>query len=305
MQNYDVVIIGAGPAGLTAAIYCSRSKLSTLVIEKSAVGGQAAITDMIENYSGFPEGISGPSLAKMMRAQAEHFGATIVKEGVSKIDFCEGKNTITTNKETYEAKAVIVASGASIRPLGCEGEADFVSRGVSYCATCDGAFYEEADIAVIGGGDSAVEEAIYLTRFANSVTIVHRRDALRAKPIIQERAMANPKINIVWDSVVEKIAGDEMVEEIHLKNVKTGESSVLPVEGVFMFVGTDPNTSFLDGQIDLDDKGYILANEDTHTSKNGVFAAGDVRVKTLRQVCTAVSDGAVSAEEAIKFIEEE
>ncbi len=302
-MSYDIAVIGAGPAGLSAGIYAARAKLSTVIIEKMYPGGQAAITHLIENYPGFSEGIGGSELMDNMKAQAERFGAEVLNGDVEKLGKKGGIFAITLKGETLEAKSVILAMGAEPRKLGAKGEDEFIGRGVSYCATCDGAFYTDLPIMVIGGGDTAIEEAIYLTRFASSVKIVHRRDELRATKILQERSFNNEKISFIWDSVVEEIKGNDMVEEVVVKNVKTGELNSVPVNGIFVAVGYIPKTSFVKDLVSLNEKGYIITDEKMATDIPGVFAAGDVREKTLRQVVTAVADGAIAAVEAEKYLE--
>lgn len=303
--NYDTVIIGAGPAGLTAAIYSARAGLKTLVIEMAAPGGQAATTERIENYPGFSEGISGIDLATKMTDQAVQFGARILSSEVTAIDIADRIKVVSTIDGDFTGKAVILATGARSARLGVPGEAEFTGRGVSYCATCDGPFYRDMPIAVIGGGDSAIEEAIYLTRFASKVTVVHRRSQLRATRVLQDRAFANPKIEFRWNSMVDRIEGGEFVERLILRDVTTGAQSVLPVNGVFLYVGLQPNTAFLSDKIELDAQGYVVTNEQLATSVPGVFAAGDVRAKLLRQVATAIGDGALVAVMADHYINAE
>ena len=307
---YDVIILGAGPAGLSAGLYAGRSRLSTLIIEKGQDGGQIAITDEIENYPGQEvEGETGPSLIARMTKQAEKFGAERVLDVVNAVELVGDVKKVSTAKETYLAKTVILASGAFPRPIGCKGEAEYMGKGVSYCATCDANFFEDFEVFVVGGGDSAVEEALYLSKFARKVTIIHRRDELRAAKSIQEKAFANPKIEFLWDSVVEELHGDEILSSMTVKNVKTGETHVIEADeedgmfGVFGFIGTIPNSKLFEGQLDME-SGYIKTNEDMHTNISGVFAAGDVRVKSLRQVVTAAADGAIAAMQAEKHINE-
>ncbi len=303
---YDVIIIGGGPAGLTAGLYASRARLKSLLIEKAFTGGQVMTTEWIENYPGFEDGISGAELSQKMEKQAVKFGLEIAQGSVIKISSDDKmKKVILEDGKEYEAKAIILATGSNPRPLKIAGEDEYRGRGVSYCATCDGAFFKDEKLVVIGGGDSAVEEGIFLTKFAEEVYIVHRRDQLRAAKVVQERAFENPKIKLVWDSVPEKIAGDASgVTEVHLKNVKTGEQSVIEAKGIFIYVGYNPNTEFLDGLANLDDNNYILANDDLSTSAPGIFVAGDVRKKTLKQIATAVGDGSTAAMSAEKYIEE-
>lgn len=299
----DVAIIGAGPAGLSAGIYAARAKLSTVIVEKMYPGGQAAITDRIENYPGFNEGIGGSELTDNMKAQAEKFGAEFLNGDVIDIKKENEKFIIQLTGETLEAKTVILAMGAESRKLGVKGEKEYTGRGVSYCATCDGAFYTDKPIMMVGGGDTAIEEALYLTRFAESVKVVHRRDQLRATKILQERAFKNEKIKFIWNSVVDEIKGQDMVEEVIVKNVKTGEKTSVLVNGVFVAIGLVPNTSFVKDLVKLNEQGYIITDENMGTGIPGLYAAGDVRQKSLRQVVTAVADGAIAAVEAGKYLE--
>jgi len=302
-NEYDMVIAGGGPAGSTAALYAGRSKLKTLLLEKMALGGQISSTFSIENYPGFPDGISGADFSGAMEKQVKKFGVEIefgeVKELTS-----EGKIwRVKTEDGDWRTRTVVVATGLEAKKLGIPGEAELVGRGVSYCATCDGPFFQDEEIAVVGGGDSAVDEALYLTRFARRVTLIHRRDALRAEKILQERAFQNEKIAILWDTVVTRVLGESGVEELELKNLKTQEARKLKARGVFFYIGLIPHTGFLKGVVDLDDQGYVLTNGEMATSAPGVFAAGDVRQKLVRQVATAVGDGAVAAVAAERFIE--
>lgn len=301
---YDVAIIGGGPAGLAAGLYASRSRLSALIIEKAKWGGQASTTEELENYPGSIEMPTGPKLTERMKNQAEAFGAELMKGDVTGID-ASGKVKVVklASGEEISAKTVIIASGAQPMMLGAPGEMELRGKGVSYCATCDADFFTELEVVVVGGGDAAVEEAIYLTKFADKVTIVHRRDQFRAAKSIVEKAMSNEKIDIKWDTVVEEIYGDGIVEGVKLKNVKTGEITDFRTDGVFIFVGTKPISDFAKGVVDMDEKGYIIADEEMRTSVDGIFAAGDVRVKSLRQVITAAADGAIAAVNAEKYID--
>ncbi len=302
---FDIVIIGGGPAGLTAGLYTSRARLKSLLIEKGFTGGQVTTTEWVENYPGFDEGISGAELSQKMEKQATKFGLEIVQGSVVGISLKDKTKRITLeNNQDYEARSVILSTGANPRPLKIEGEDKFRGKGVSYCATCDGAFFKDEKIAVIGGGNSAVEEAIFLTKFAEIVYIVHRRDQLRAEKIVQERAFSNPKIKFVWNSIAEKIEGDDSVKTLHIKNIKTGEKSVLDVQGIFIYVGYTPNTEFLHGLVALDENNYIITDDKMSTSVPGIFAVGDVRAKPLKQIATAVGDGATAAVAAEKYIEE-
>lgn len=301
---YDVVIIGGGPAGLSAGLYASRSKMSAIIIEKAKWGGQAGTTEELENYPGSIEMPTGPKLMERMKSQAEAFGTETVKDDVIGFDI-SGKVKVVklgSGKE-ISGKTIIIASGAQPIVLGVPGEAEFRGKGVSYCATCDADFFTELEVVVVGGGDAAVEESIYLTKFAEKVTIVHRRDEFRAAKSIVEKAMSNEKISIMWDSVVDEIYGDGIVEGVKIKNVKTNEVIDYRTDGVFMFVGTKPISDFAKGVVDMDAKGYIIADEEMQTSVPGIYAAGDVRVKSLRQVITAAADGAIAAVNAEKYIE--
>mgnify|MGYP001148165000 FL=1 len=305
---YDVIILGAGPAGLAAGLYAGRSRLSTLIIEKGQDGGQIAITDEIENYPGqMVEGESGPSLIARMTEQAKKFGAERCSDVIKSVDLTGEVKKLVGNKGEYEAKCVIVATGAFPKPIGCENEGKFTGKGISFCATCDAAFFEDFEVYVVGGGDSAVEEAMYLTKFARKVTIIHRRNELRAAKSIQEKAFANPKIAFLWDSVVVKVDGDDLLSSMTVKNVKTGELTEITADeddglfGLFGFIGYNPNSQLFEGVLDMEN-GYIKTDENMHTNIPGVFAAGDIRVKSLRQVVTAAADGAIAAMQAEHFI---
>lgn len=306
-KNYDLVIIGGGPGGLACGIYAARSKLKTLVLEaKPNMGGQCFITGEIVNYPGFAE-TTGPELTEAFRKHAEKFGVEFVRAKADsiKIDSNSPKRIVkASNGEEYECFAIVVATGASARGLGCKGEEEHKGKGVSSCATCDGAFFEDCEVVVVGGGDSAVEEAMYLTKFASKVTIIHRRDELRAAKSIQEKAFANPKMNFLWDSVIEEICGDGLVDSVKVKNVKTGEVSTMATEGVFVFIGHDPQTDFLDGQVKLDEKGYILTTGKMETNVPGIYAVGDVIQKESRQVVTAAADGALAGIWAGNYIDD-
>ena len=302
-REVDVVIIGGGPAGLSAAIYCGRAELQTLVIEKFAPGGQITVSDNIENYPGIAS-VSGPELIAEMEKQAKEFCAMFVTEEVTAIqDAGKFKDIMTASGVSYRARAVIIAAGAKYKELGVPGESKFRGRGVSNCATCDAAFYKNLEVAVVGGGDTAVEEAAFLTKFASKVHLVHRRDRLRATKIIQDRALGNPKIEFIYDSVIEEIIGNKTVEKARIKNLKTNAVSELPVSGVFVFVGLVPGTEFLKGYVDMDDMGYIKADLEMRTSKDGVFACGDCIQKDFRQVVTAAGDGATAANKAQHWVD--
>ncbi|MCL0106651.1 thioredoxin-disulfide reductase [Peptococcaceae bacterium] len=304
METRDLVIVGAGPAGLTAALYAARAAIDTVLIERGMPGGQAATTEQIENYPGFPGGISGSELSIKMAEQAKEFGCEIVYSDVENIEREENAFRIKHLNGEIIAKSVIVATGAKPIMLGIKGEQEFHGRGVSYCATCDGAFFRDKKVAVIGGGNAAVEEAIFLTKFASKVYLIHRRDKLRAAKIAQKKAFDNPKIEFVWNSVLEEIKGSQTVEKVIIKNVKTGESSELSVDGVFVFIGTQANSDLLKGLVDLDERGYVIAGEDTVTKVPGLYVAGDLRKKPMKQVVTAAADGAVAAMQAERYLAE-
>jgi len=302
-MDFELVIIGAGPAGLTAGLYAARAEIKTVILEKTGPGGQVLNTDWVDNYPGFPEGLSGFDLVDKMRAQAERFGVEIRSAEVAGLTVRDKGFEVALAGEKVTAGAVILATGAHPRPLGVEGEAEFIGRGVSYCATCDGPFYKGATLAVVGGGDSAVEEAVYLTRFADRVYLIHRRDKLRAVECIVKRALDNDKVTPVWDTVVERIAGEDQVTAVHLKNVKTGQASVLDVDGVFSFIGLIPDSDLVAALADRDDIGFVVTDEDMRTRTPGLFVAGDVRHKILRQISTAVGDGATAAFAAQHYLE--
>ena len=299
---YDVIVIGSGPGGMTAALYTSRSDLSTLIIERGAPGGQLINTAEVENYAGF-KSIKGPELANNMYEGATQFGAEYTFGDVREIiDGKEYKQIITSNK-IFKARAIVIATGAEHKKIGIPGENELNGRGVSYCAVCDGAFFRDRPLVVVGGGDSAVEEGTYLTQFASKVTIVHRRDELRAQQILQDRAFNNDKVDFIWDTVVEEIEGDNNVDALQLRNVKTGEVSELPADGVFIYIGLLPNSNaFLDLGI-TDQEGWIVTDEYMETSTPGIFAVGDVRKTVLRQVATAVGDGSIAGDAAYKYVE--
>ena len=301
---YDLIIIGGGPAGLTTAVYAGRAALKTLVLIGPGPGGQVANTDLVENFPGFPEGISGAELAQRLQSQAGRFGAQIVMDAVTRVDFSTTPFTIQTHSVTYRARTAIAATGAVPRRLGVPGEAEFFGRGVSACATCDGFFYQGKRIVVAGGGDSAIAEGIFLTRFASEVFVVHRRDQLRATKIYQERAFANSKIRFVWDSVVEEIVGEQTVTGVQVRNVKTGETSIIEADGVFVYIGMEPGTELFAGQIELNEAGYVITDRHQRTNVPGVFAAGDVQDPHYRQIVIAAGTGAIAAMEAERFLVE-
>ena len=304
---YDVAIIGSGPAGLTAAIYSCRAELKTAVIEGMSSGGQLMITSTVDNFPAFPEGIQGPELMDRIRKQAVKFGTEIISGDVKAADLDSKPFVLTVGSNTIEARSLIIATGSSSRWLGLDSETALRGKGVSACATCDGFFFTDKEIAVVGGGDAAIEEATFLTRFASKVTVIHRRDELRAGKAMQKMAMDNEKISFAWDSTVEDILGVEenRVTAVRLKNVKTGEISDLPVEGVFIAIGHDPATKIFDGKIELDERGYIVTKENTKTSVPGVFAAGDVQDPRYRQAISAAGSGCMAAIDALKFLQGE
>lgn len=299
---FDIVILGGGPAGLSAGLYGSRARLNTLIIEKSKYGGQAATTAELENYPGSIHNCTGPSLSERMREQAEEFGTKFAKDEVLGLDVTGDIKIVKCRGAEYHTRSVIVATGAEPSMAGFKGELEYRGKGVSYCATCDADFFTDLDVALIGGGDSALTEALYLTKYVNKLTIVHRRDAFRGAKSIQEKIFNNPKIEIEWNSVPVEIFGDEIVEGIRIKNKVTSEEKTLEVNGVFVFVGLNPTSDILKGVIDMDERGYILTDSEMRTNIPGVFAAGDVRQKTLRQVITAAADGAIAATAAEKYI---
>jgi thioredoxin reductase (NADPH) len=311
-ELYDVIILGAGPAGLSAGLYAGRSRLKTAIIEKSQDGGQIAITNEIENYPGqMLEGESGPTLVARMAKQCERFGVDRISDAIQSVELDEPEKILRSANNEYRAKTVIIATGALARKIGCKGEKEFTGKGVSYCATCDANFFEDFEVFVVGGGDAAVEEAMYITKFARKVTLIHRRDELRAAKSIQEKAFANEKMHFIWDSVVEELRGDGILSEMVVRNVKTGLVSTIKADeddgmfGLFVFIGNIPNTViFKDTGLNLDDKGNIFTDADMQTNIPGVFAAGDVRVKSLRQVVTAAADGAIAATRCEKYINE-
>ncbi len=302
-EEYEVIIIGGGPGGLAAGLYTTRAKLKSLMIERGLVGGTIAIADQVENYPGFPRGISGLDLSKLMREQATKYGLETLFANATGIELQDEQKIISTTKGDFAAKAVIVATGAERRKLGISGEESFIGRGVSYCATCDADFYEGLPVAVVGGGNTAITEAIYLTKFASRVTVIHRRDQLRATPLLQERAFSCPNMEFLWDSVVEEIEGGDLVEKAHIRNVKTGVKSTLEVAGVFVSVGFEPNLNCLKGILPLNADGYIVSNDKMETAVPGIFAVGDIRHNSARQAITAAGDGATAACFAEKYVE--
>ncbi len=304
IEHEKLIIIGGGPAGMTAALYAARAELQPIVFTGMTLYGQVSQTDLIENYPGFPEGITGMELGERLEKQAVRFGARIFIEPVESIDLQQKPFLVKTYAKSYEAETLILAMGADNKKLGVPGESEFTGRGVSYCATCDGFFYRGKDIHVVGGGDSAIEEALFLTRFANSVTIIHRRDALRAQPLLEKRARSNPKIRFLWDTVVEEIKGQERVHSLSLRNLKTDQRFDVPTDGVFISIGHVPNTALIANQVELDDKGYVRIDWMMRTSVPGVFAAGEIADPHYRQIITSAAMGAAAALEADCYLNE-
>ena len=303
-ESFDVIIIGSGPAGYTAGIYTSRAKLRTLIISGTLPGGQLMTTSEVENYPGFPNGIFGPELMMNMRQQAERFGTVVVDDEVIRVDFNKRPFLITTHSESYDADSVLICTGASPRKLGIEGEQEFAGRGVSYCATCDGPFFKGEDIVVVGGGDTALEEATFLTKFGKTVKIIHRRESLRGSKILQQKAFENPKIQFLWNSIVADIKGDKKIGTVVIKDINNGKQQKISAGGLFVAIGHEPNTAIFRGQLDMDDKGYIILKSQTKTSVEGVFAAGDVHDYRYRQAVTAAGFGCMAALDVEKWLAE-
>ena len=299
---YDLIIIGGGPAGLTAALYAARGGIQPLLLAGLTPGGQIANTERMENFPGFPDGISGAELAQRMHEQVKRFGVTVVSEGVRQVDFSIHPFELVTSSGVHHARAVVIATGTFPRRLGVPGESQFYGRGVSTCATCDGFFYRDRRAVVVGGGDSALEEGLFLTKFAREVVVIHRRDELRACKMLQDRGFANPKMRFVWDSVVEEVLGDQTVTGVRIRNVKTDATSVLETDGVFVYIGLIPSTKILEGQLDLDENGYVTTDREQRTSVPGVFAAGDVQNPNFRQAVVAAGSGAMAAMAVDRFL---
>ena len=299
----DLIIIGSGPAGLTAALYTAREDFKPLVITGVNAGGQLLLTTTVENFPAFPDGVYGSELVDLMRKQAEKFGSRFVAEDVVSVDFSSRPFKIKTSSAEYQAKSVIVATGASARWLSIPSEQRFIGKGVSSCATCDAPFFKNKNVVVVGGGDTAMEDSIFLTKFTNSVTIIHRRDAFRASKIMQERAMSNPKIKVIWDSAIDEVLGDSKVTGIKVKNLKTGETQQMNIDGMFVAIGYQPNTKYLAGSLALDDQGYIITKDEVKTDIEGVFVAGDVADRKYRQAITAAGSGAKAALEAREYLQ--
>lgn len=303
MQKEKIIIIGSGPAGLTAALYTARANLKPLVISGNELGGQVSITADVENYPGFPEALTGPELVNLFQQQAEKFGARLQVDEVTEVDFTNGSPfTLKTHGETYEAEAVIITTGASPKRLGVPGEEEMIGRGVSFCATCDGFFFREKDIVVVGGGDSALEEGLFLTKFADRVRVVHRRDELRAGAVLQKRALKNEKMSFIWDTVVEEISGNGKVTGVSVKNLKTGMQETLATDGVFIYIGHYPNTGLFFDQLAMDDHNYLITDNLMQTSVEGVFAAGEVQDPVFRQVVSSAGQGCQAAMSAERWL---
>jgi thioredoxin reductase (NADPH) len=303
-KQIKMMIIGSGPAGLSAALYAARADLSPIVLTGLSLGGQVSLTHIVENYPGFPEGVGGQELVELMQKQAERFGASVEFDTATEVDLSQRPFTIRTENGEFKAETLVIATGATPIHLNVPGEYELTGRGVSYCATCDGWFFKEKDVIVVGGGDSALEESLFLTRYARSIQIIHRRDNLRAGPILQKRASSDPKISFIWNSVITEIAGEGKVERVRIKNVLTNEERDLPTDGVFIFIGHKPNTELFTGQLELDKRNYIKVNQLMQTKIAGVYVAGEAGDPNFRQVITSAGMGAAAAMQAIKFIEE-
>ena len=301
---HQCLIIGSGPAGLSAALYAARANLAPVVLSGMDLGGQVSKTAAIDNYPGFPDGIQGPEMVALFQQQAERFGAEIIYDSATAVDLSQRPYKVTTYGGEYLAESLIIATGASIRELGVPGETEFTGRGVSYCATCDGHFFKDKDLIVVGGGDSALKEGIFLTRFAKSVSIVHRRDELRGGVYLANKAKANPKIQFIWDTIVTEIIGDGTVNSVRLKNVKTEQEEIRDIDGVFIFIGHDPNTEMFKDQLEIDQDGYLVLDKHMHTSLPGVFAAGEVGDPHFQQVIVSAGMGAAAAMEAVEYLED-
>jgi thioredoxin reductase (NADPH) len=303
-HHVKVLILGSGPAGLSAALYAARAELAPVVLTGIQLGGQAALTFTVENYPGFPEGVGGAQLGELFQKQAEHFGAKVEFDTANQVDFSARPFKVATDNGEYLADSVVIATGASPNQLKVPGESELTGRGVSYCATCDGWFFKDKKVIIVGGGDSALEEGLFITRYATSVTIVHRRDELRASTILQKRADDNPKVSFVWNTVVTEVLGSDKVEAVRLKNLKSGEETIIETDGVFIFIGHTPNTQMFVGHLDMDERGYLKVNERMETSKPGVFAGGEAADPHFRQVVTSAGMGAAAAMQATRYLEE-
>ena len=303
-KHVKVLVIGSGPAGLAAALYAARADLNPVVLAGMELGGQVSLTYTVENYPGFPDGVGGPELVELFQKQAERFGAVVEFDSATEVDLSHRPFQVQTYSTTYLADSLIISTGATSRHLNIPGETELTGRGVSYCATCDGWFFKGKDVIVVGGGDSAIEEAIFLTRYANSVTIVHRRDELRAGAVLQKRAMENPRIKYLWNSIVTKVEGEDAVRSVQIENVLTGEESQLPIDGLFIFIGHTPNTQLFTGQLEMDSAGYLVTNKYMRTSVEGVFAGGEAADPHFRQVITSAGMGAAAAMQANHYLDD-
>ena len=304
-RHVKVLVLGSGPAGLAAALYAARAELAPVVLSGIQLGGQAALTYAVENYPGFPEGVGGAQLGELFQKQAEHFGAKVEFETANDVDLSERPYKVTADNGKYLADTLIIATGASPNQLGVPGEAELTGRGVSYCATCDGWFFKDKKVIIVGGGDSALEEGLFITRYASSVTIIHRREELRASPLLQKRAAEHPKVDFIWNTFVTEVLGSEKVEAVRLKNVSTGEERILETDGLFIFIGHTPNTAIFKGQLDMDALGYLKVDDRMQTSRPGVFAGGEVADPHFRQVVTSAGMGAAAAIQATRFLEKQ
>ncbi|MEX2162373.1 MAG: thioredoxin-disulfide reductase [Anaerolineales bacterium] len=302
-EHVKNLVLGSGPAGLSAALYTARAQLEPVVLAGAEYGGQVSLTHIVENYPGFPEGVGGPELTELFKKQAERFGARVMFDTATAANLAKRPFRIKTYEKEYLADTLIIATGATPRHLEIPGETEFTGRGVSYCGTCDGFFFKNKDVVVVGGGDSALEEGVFLTRFANKVTLVHRRDELRASPILQQRAKDNPKMGFIWDTVIKDIQGNGAVQQIQMENLKTGKGEPFKTDGVFIFIGHTPNTQLFKGQLEMDAAGYLVANRNMETSVAGVFSAGEVSDPHFRQVITSAGMGAAAAIQATRFLE--
>ena len=302
-KNVKVLILGSGPAGLAAALYAARAELAPVVLTGMQLGGQAALTHTIENYPGFPAGVGGPELGELFQKQAENFGAKVEFDMAHEVDLSQRPFKVTTDSGEYKADTLILSTGANPTHLNVPGEVELTGRGVSYCATCDGWFFKDKKVVIVGGGDSAVEEGLFITRYASSVTLIHRRDELRASPILQKRAKEHPKMNFIWDTVVTEVVGSDKLESLKLKNIKTGVESTFDTDGLFIFIGHVPNTQMFQGQLEMSDLGYVIVNDKMETSVQGVYAAGEIADPHFRQVITSAGMGAAAAIQATRFLE--
>ena len=302
-KNVKVLILGSGPAGLSAALYAARAELSPVVLTGMQLGGQAALTHTIENYPGFPTGVGGPELGELFQKQAENFGAKVEFDMAHEVDLSQRPFKVTTESGEYKADTLILSTGANPTHLNVPGEVELTGRGVSYCATCDGWFFKDKKVVIVGGGDSALEEGLFITRYASSVTVIHRRDEFRASPVLQKRAKEHPKMNFIWDTVVTEVVGSDKVENLKLKNVKTGVESTFDTDGLFIFIGHVPNTQMFQGQLEMSNLGYVTVNDKMETSVEGVYAAGEIADPHFRQVITSAGMGAAAAIQATRFLE--